>query len=168
MLGSFEFALHECLIDDHLRGDIGEFTSPSSHRFRIESKLRCLRSTPTEMQSIRENDFECLASTGVNTPEATSPSLCCSVLLRFSNWRMGIPRGASVGLRSGRTRIYNDPLNKSVYLQRHRGPIQSSKILCEPRITRNFCTGQVCSAFVTTYTGRGQEFATWVPFQSAY
>ena len=33
------------------------------------SKFRCIRSTPTEMQSINENDFECLASTGVNTPE---------------------------------------------------------------------------------------------------
>jgi hypothetical protein len=36
--------------------------------FRIGSKLRCIWSTPTETQSIRENDFECFASTGVNTP----------------------------------------------------------------------------------------------------
>src|SRR6267378_3120680 len=35
---------------------------------RIGSKLRCIRSTPTEMQSMSENDFECFASTGVNTP----------------------------------------------------------------------------------------------------
>src|ERR1700716_1527652 len=35
--------------------------------FRMGSKFRCIRSTPTEMQSIRENDFECFASTGVNT-----------------------------------------------------------------------------------------------------
>jgi hypothetical protein len=34
---------------------------------RIGSKFRCMRSTPTEMQSVRENDFECLASTGVKT-----------------------------------------------------------------------------------------------------
>jgi hypothetical protein len=27
-----------------------------------------MRSTPTEMQSISENDFECFAKTGVNTP----------------------------------------------------------------------------------------------------
>src|SRR3984893_16779120 len=32
--------------------------------FRIGSKLRCIRSTPTEMQSMSENDFECFASTG--------------------------------------------------------------------------------------------------------
>jgi len=32
------------------------------------SKFRCIRSTPTEMQSMSENDFECFASTGVNTP----------------------------------------------------------------------------------------------------
>src|SRR5271169_1586593 len=36
--------------------------------FRIGSKFRCIRSTPTEMQSISENDFECLASTGVKSP----------------------------------------------------------------------------------------------------
>jgi hypothetical protein len=35
---------------------------------RIGLRFRCIRSTPTEMPSIRENDFECLASTGVNTP----------------------------------------------------------------------------------------------------
>jgi hypothetical protein len=34
---------------------------------RIGSKFLCIRSTPTEMQSISENDFECLASTGVLT-----------------------------------------------------------------------------------------------------
>src|SRR5713101_3681637 len=32
--------------------------------FRMGSKLRCIRSTPTEMQSMSENDFECFASTG--------------------------------------------------------------------------------------------------------
>src|SRR5260370_4362 len=37
--------------------------------FRMGSKLRCIRSTPTEMESISENDFECLARTGVNAPE---------------------------------------------------------------------------------------------------
>jgi hypothetical protein len=37
-----------------------------SHRLE-GSKLRCMRSTPTEMQSINENDFECFAKTGVNT-----------------------------------------------------------------------------------------------------
>src|SRR5580704_1168758 len=36
--------------------------------FRIGSKFLRIRSTPTEMQSIRENDFECLASTGVKSP----------------------------------------------------------------------------------------------------
>lgn len=37
------------------------------------SKLRCIRSTPTEKQSMSENDFECFASTGVNTPETMFP-----------------------------------------------------------------------------------------------
>jgi hypothetical protein len=40
----------------------------------MSSKLRCIRSTPTEMQSINENDFECLARTGVNTRGTTFPS----------------------------------------------------------------------------------------------
>src|SRR5712692_6610531 len=44
--------------------------------FRIGSKLRCIRSTPTEMQSTSENDFECFASTGVNAPETTRQILC--------------------------------------------------------------------------------------------
>ena len=35
---------------------------------RIGSKFRCMRSTPTEMQSMSENDFECFASTGVKKP----------------------------------------------------------------------------------------------------
>src|SRR5712692_5894102 len=42
--------------------------------FRIGSKLRCIRSTPTEMQSMSENDLECFASTGVNTPGTISPT----------------------------------------------------------------------------------------------
>src|SRR5580704_13255681 len=42
--------------------------------FRICSKLRCIRSTPTEMQSMSENDFESFANTGVNTPETMFPS----------------------------------------------------------------------------------------------
>jgi hypothetical protein len=47
---------------------------------RIGSKFRCMRSTPTAMQSMSENDFECLARTGVNTPETISPSsACCEV-----------------------------------------------------------------------------------------
>src|SRR6266567_6763574 len=41
--------------------------------FRIGSKLRCIRSTPTEMQSMSENDFECFASTGVNTQGTVFP-----------------------------------------------------------------------------------------------
>src|SRR3981081_974458 len=45
--------------------------------FRIGSKFRCIRSTPTEMQSIRENDFECFASTGVKSPVTMSLNSGC-------------------------------------------------------------------------------------------
>jgi hypothetical protein len=50
------------------------------------SKFRCMRSTPTEMQSMSENDFECLASTGVNTAETKRqyfPGLGSVLLLKF-------------------------------------------------------------------------------------
>src|SRR5258708_18528945 len=42
--------------------------------FRIGSKFRCIRSTPIAMESTSENDFECLASTGVNTPGTMLPT----------------------------------------------------------------------------------------------
>jgi hypothetical protein len=35
--------------------------------FRIGSKLRCIRSIPTEIESSKENDFECFAKTGVKS-----------------------------------------------------------------------------------------------------
>lgn len=36
---------------------------------RIGAKLRCIRSTPTEIESSNANDFECYARTGVNALE---------------------------------------------------------------------------------------------------
>src|SRR5260370_16515835 len=60
---------------------------------RIGSKLRCIRSTPTEMQSIRENDFECFASTGVNTPGTMLPSVSSPPLLHVT---LFIPRPAAL------------------------------------------------------------------------
>src|SRR6266700_5134022 len=43
--------------------------------FRIGSKLRCIRSTPTDMQSMSEDDFECFANTSVNAPGTMSPKI---------------------------------------------------------------------------------------------
>src|SRR5215469_17610913 len=40
----------------------------SSTCLRIGSKFRCIRSTPTEIASTNEKDFECFASTGVKSP----------------------------------------------------------------------------------------------------
>jgi hypothetical protein len=37
------------------------------------SALGCIRLTPTEMQSMSENDFECFASTVVNALVTMSP-----------------------------------------------------------------------------------------------
>src|SRR5579864_6288924 len=53
---------------------------------RIGSKLRCMRSTPTEMQSIRQNDFECLAKTGVNTA-----GTCFKLLVHIPSRRVLAP-----------------------------------------------------------------------------
>jgi len=57
--------------------------------FRIGSKLRCIRSTPTEMQSMREKDFECFANTGVNAPGI--------MLLSLQSWLLA---GAGAAVRS--------------------------------------------------------------------
>ena len=66
MFWCFQFALDEPLVDNYFCGDIAEFTPlPRLHLLSHRSKFRRIRSTPTEMQSIRENDFECFASTGV-------------------------------------------------------------------------------------------------------
>jgi hypothetical protein len=52
---------------------------------RIGSKFRCIRSTPTEMQSMSENDFECFANTGVNTPVTMSLNSGCPEVQTSSN-----------------------------------------------------------------------------------
>src|SRR5258708_35387083 len=52
--------------------------------FRIGSKFRCIRSTPTERQSTSENDFECLARTGVNTPGTMFP---CQARVLVETWQ---------------------------------------------------------------------------------
>jgi hypothetical protein len=44
------------------REGLGRFDS-----LRIGSKFCCMRSTPTAMQSMSENDFACLASTRVGS-----------------------------------------------------------------------------------------------------
>ena len=70
----FELALDKRLIDDHLGGNVSQLTSLSHlHLFCMGSKFRCIRSTPTEMQSMSEKDFECFARTGVNTPVTMFP-----------------------------------------------------------------------------------------------
>jgi len=46
---------------------VNSFFCQPSTCLRIGSKFRCVRSTSTEMQLMSENDFECFASTGLNT-----------------------------------------------------------------------------------------------------
>jgi hypothetical protein len=62
MFASFEFALYKPLTTTLA------VRCHASSCFRIGSKFRCIRSTPTEMQLISENDFECFARTGVESP----------------------------------------------------------------------------------------------------
>src|SRR6266566_2184974 len=56
----------------HLGGDDRQFPSLSCSPFLpffcIDPKLRCIRSTPTASESMSENDLECFANTGVNSP----------------------------------------------------------------------------------------------------
>ena len=59
---TFQLTRHKCLVDDHFGGDVGQFTSLP--RFDLLShglEVPLIRSTPTQMQSMSENDFECLA-----------------------------------------------------------------------------------------------------------
>ena len=75
MFGSFQLALHEGLVDHNFGGaSVSSLLCHVSTCFRIGSKFRCMRSTPTEMQSMREKDFECFARTGVNAPGTELPS----------------------------------------------------------------------------------------------
>ena len=72
VLWSFQSALDKRLVDDHLRGHIRQFTSLPGLRLLshgLEVSLHSIHAhPPTEIQSMSKNDFECLASTGVNTP----------------------------------------------------------------------------------------------------
>jgi len=62
-------ATKPCLIVTTLAvTSVGSLLCQASTCFRIGSKLRCIRSTPTELQSMSKNDFECFANPGVNTP----------------------------------------------------------------------------------------------------
>ncbi len=81
--------------------------------FRIGSKFRCLPSTPTEMQSMSEKDFECLARTGVKSRRTVFPkSAFGSPNLTFAPRLFDWPRtsdedihqspGALLPLRTGR------------------------------------------------------------------
>ena len=70
VLRSLQFGLYERLVDDHRGNDARQLTSLAcfyalSH---IGSSFAACKSMPTEMHSIRENDLDCFASTGVNMP----------------------------------------------------------------------------------------------------
>jgi hypothetical protein len=63
---SLQLSLDKGFVDDDLRRDVGgSLLCQASTCFRIGSKLRCMRSTPTDMQSMSENDFECFGETPV-------------------------------------------------------------------------------------------------------
>ena len=67
MFRSFQFAFDECLVDESFAvTSVNSLLCPASTCFRIGSKFLCIRPTPTEMQSMSENDFECWRA-GVKT-----------------------------------------------------------------------------------------------------
>ena len=83
VLRSFEPALDKCFVDDRLGSDVRQFTSlPCLYLLSHRLEVRCIRSTPTEMQSMSENDFECLASTGVNTLGTVFPNWVSAAMRR--------------------------------------------------------------------------------------
>jgi len=71
---SFQLALHKRLVDDHLGGDVRQLTPlPGLHLLshRLEVSLHPVN---PDRDAVDENDFECFASTGVNTPGTMSPN----------------------------------------------------------------------------------------------
>jgi hypothetical protein len=75
VLWSFDPALDERFIDDHLGRHIRQVTLlPGFNLFSHRLKVPLHAINATEMHSISENDFECFASTGVNTPETMFPN----------------------------------------------------------------------------------------------
>ena len=68
MFRSFQFAFDECLVDESFAVTfVNSLLCHASTCFRIGSPFLCIRPTPTEMQSMSENDFEFFASTGVTS-----------------------------------------------------------------------------------------------------
>jgi hypothetical protein len=93
MFRSFEFALDKCFVDDHLRSHIRQFAPlPRLHLFLHWLEVALHPIEPTETQSMSENDFECLASTGVNTPETMFQIVNATRFKgpTFSKWMLGI------------------------------------------------------------------------------
>src|SRR6266851_6533738 len=89
-------------------------SSPLCHAstcLRIGSKLRCIPSTPTERQSTSENDFECFASTGVNTPETMLPSSSSALLLHVTLSSATFPM-CHKGLQIEWPKIVREPLGR--------------------------------------------------------
>ena len=85
VLGSLQFTLDKGFVDDHLAVTfVRSLLCQVSTCFRIGSKFRCMRSTPTEMQSMSEKDFESLATTGVKSRLKANPETAPRKTLRLS------------------------------------------------------------------------------------
>ncbi|SRR5229473_207745 len=68
---------------------------------KVETSLQfrtIIRSTPTEMQSMSENDFECFASTDVNTPGTMFPFGLANI--RFPRSRLLARNGFELAAQS--------------------------------------------------------------------
>ena len=82
---------------------VSSLVCQASTCFRIGSKLRCIRSTPTEMQSMSEIDFECFANTGVNSPGQ------CFHLLRVGSRNVTFAQGLFDWARTGNEDVHESP-----------------------------------------------------------
>jgi hypothetical protein len=83
--------IYEAFVEGRLEA-VNSLICHVSTCFRIGPKFRCIRSTPTEMQSMSKNDFECFASTGVNTPVTMSLNSGCPEVQTSSNRTSGHTR----------------------------------------------------------------------------
>ncbi len=75
VFGSFKSALDKCLVDDHLGGDVRQFTAlPRIHLLSHQLKVS-LHSVNTNREAIDQRErLRVFASTGVNTPGTTLPN----------------------------------------------------------------------------------------------
>ena len=93
---------------------------PSTHffamflpAFALAQSFAACESTPTEMHSIRETDFDCFASTGVNTPAQCPRAsvVACVKNVAIATWDISDLTTLGFGIVCYPERIPSSPLS---------------------------------------------------------